>query len=105
MYEDKLLLKLRIERLKSSRSYSQQPPSRCHHLLQTPQVERSDAAANEYVTRTQYIYTEVRGNEQQIYAGTVFHTLTVIDGALKMKLKRVNLLNCDAALPSIQLFM
>jgi 3-phenylpropionate/cinnamic acid dioxygenase small subunit len=104
-YEDKLLLKLRVERLKSPRAFSQKPASRCHHVLQQPEVERSDPAANEYVVRTQYIYTETRGDEQQQYACTAFHTLTVQDGALKVRLKRVNLLNCDAALPSIQLFL
>ncbi len=40
LYEDKLLRDLRIERLKSPRAFSQQPPSRCHHLLQMPTVER-----------------------------------------------------------------
>ena len=40
LYEDKLLRDLRIERLKSPRAFSQQPPSRSHHLLQTPTVER-----------------------------------------------------------------
>jgi 3-phenylpropionate/cinnamic acid dioxygenase small subunit len=104
-YEDRLLLKLRVERLKSSRAYSQQPPSRCHHLLQLPEVEKSDPAANEHIVRTQCIYTETRGDEQQIYACTAFHTLTVEEDRLKMRLKRVNLLNCDAALPSIQLFI
>ena len=39
-YEDRLLLKLRIERLKSPRAFSQQPPSRCHHLLQLPETWR-----------------------------------------------------------------
>ena len=39
MYEDKLLRELRIERLKSPRVFSQQPPSRCHHLMQMPTVE------------------------------------------------------------------
>ena len=104
-YEDKLLLKLRVERLKSPRAFSQKPHSRCHHVLQQPEVERSDPAANEYVVRTQYLYTETRGDEQQQYACTAFHTLTVQDGGLKVRLKRVNLLNCDAALPSIQLFL
>jgi 3-phenylpropionate/cinnamic acid dioxygenase small subunit len=104
-YEDQLLLKLRIERLKSPRAFSQQPPSRCHHLLQQPEVEKLNAAANEYVTRTQFIYTETRGDDSQRYAGTVFHTLTLADGRLRMRLKRVNMLNCDAMLPSIQLFM
>jgi 3-phenylpropionate/cinnamic acid dioxygenase small subunit len=104
-YEDMLLLKLRIERLKSPRAFSQQPASRCQHLLQAPEVERSDPAANEHVVRTQYIYTETHGDEQQMYACTAFHTLAMVDGALKIRLKRVNLLNCDAVLPSIQLFL
>jgi 3-phenylpropionate/cinnamic acid dioxygenase small subunit len=56
-YEDKLLLQLRIERLKSPLAYSQKPASRCHHLLQTPEVEKRDLAKGEYLTRTQFIYT------------------------------------------------
>jgi hypothetical protein len=39
LYEDKLLRELRIERLKSPRAFSQQPPTRSLHLLQTPTVE------------------------------------------------------------------
>jgi 3-phenylpropionate/cinnamic acid dioxygenase small subunit len=103
-YEDALLRQLRVERLRSPRAFSQQPPSHSHHLLQTPEVERVDAAANEYVTRTQFLYTEAQGDAQIHLAGTVFHTLTVVDDALRLRLKRVDLLNCDAALPSIQLF-
>ncbi|MET0859187.1 MAG: aromatic-ring-hydroxylating dioxygenase subunit beta [Telluria sp.] len=105
MYEDKLLLKLRIERLKNVRSYSQQPASRSHHLLQVPDVEQADDAAGIYVTRTQFIYTEAQGNVQQMYAGTVFHTLARVEGQLRITLKRVDLLNSDASLPAIQLFM
>lgn len=104
-YEDRLLLELRVERLKSPRAFSQQPPSRCHHLLQTPTVETFDAAANRFVVRTEFHYTEAQGDETQFYVGTFFHHLTVHDGALKMTLKRVNLLNCDAALPAVQLFI
>ena len=105
MYEDKLLLKLRIERLKNPRAYSQQPASRSHHLLQAPQVEDAGGHAGEYLVRTQFIYTEAQGDAQQMYAGTVFHTLVRDGGRLMIRLKRVNLLNCGAALPSIQLFM
>ncbi|HMN80947.1 MAG TPA: aromatic-ring-hydroxylating dioxygenase subunit beta [Burkholderiaceae bacterium] len=104
-YEDRLLLKLRIERLKNPRSYSQHPESRGHHVLQMPEVETMDPQSNEYRTRTSLIYTETRGDEQQQYAVTVLHTLTMIDGRLRILLKRVNLLNCDAALPSIQMFI
>ena len=105
MYEDKLLRDLRIERLKSPRAFSQQPPSRCHHLLQTPTVEEFDEPGNRYVVRSEFHYTEAQGDEVQMYVGTCFHPLTAREGALKMTLKRVNLLNCDAALPAVQLFI
>jgi 3-phenylpropionate/cinnamic acid dioxygenase small subunit len=105
LYEDKLLRNLRIERLKSPRAFSQQPPSRCHHLLQMPTVETFDPAANRFVVRTEFHYTESQGDELQFYVGTFLHHLSVRDGALRMTLKRVNLLNCDAALPAVQLFI
>jgi 3-phenylpropionate/cinnamic acid dioxygenase small subunit len=105
LYEDKLLRTLRIERLKSPRAYSQQPPSRAHHLLQTPTVESADAAANAYVLRTEFHYTEAQGDEIEFFVGTVYHHLTMHEGELRMTLKRVNLLNSDAALPAVQLFI
>ena len=100
-YEDKLLLKLRIERLKQPTAYSQKPASRCHHLLQTPEIEKSER--DEVVVRTSFIYTETRGDESQRYAAVAWHTL--VGEPLKIRLKRVDILNCDAALPSIQLFL
>ncbi|TFZ00842.1 phenylpropionate dioxygenase [Ramlibacter henchirensis] len=105
MYEDKLLRDLRIERLKSPRAFSQQPPSRPHHLLQTPTVETFDAAANRYVVRTEFHYTESQGDELHFFVGHTLHELTVQGGALRITLKRVNLLNPDAALPAVQLFI
>ena len=100
-YEDKLLLKLRIERLKQPTAYSQKPASRCHHLLQAPEIEKSQK--DEFVVRTSFIYTETRGDESQRYAAVAWHTL--VGDPMKIRLKRVDILNCDAALPSIQLFL
>jgi len=100
-YEDRLLLKLRIERLKQPTAYSQKPASRCHHVLQTPEVEKSKK--DEFLIRTNFIYTETRGDESQRYAAVAWHTL--VGNPLKIRLKRVDILNCDAALPSIQLFL
>ena len=34
MYEDMLLLTIRVERLSGERTFSQKPKSRCHHILQ-----------------------------------------------------------------------
>jgi 3-phenylpropionate/cinnamic acid dioxygenase small subunit len=105
LYEDKLLRTLRVERLKSPRAFSQQPPSRSHHLLQMPVIESSDASANLHVLRTPFHYTEVQLDQQNLFVGTFYHHLTLDAGRLRMKLKRVNLLNSDCALPAVQLFI
>jgi 3-phenylpropionate/cinnamic acid dioxygenase small subunit len=105
MYEDKLLLSIRVERLKGARTFSQKPKSRCHHVLQTPQVDSRDANANRYVTWTPIHYVETRMDEQALYAAWLTHHLSVEDGRLRIKLKRVDLINCDAAFGNIQLFM
>ncbi|MCY1218216.1 2-halobenzoate 1,2-dioxygenase small subunit [compost metagenome] len=105
MYEDRLLLQLRIERMRNPRAFSLQPESRCLHVLQCPEVISLRHDENAWLTRTRYIYVETRGDEQQVYACTAEHTLVSEDGVLKIRQKRVNLLNCDAALPSVQLFM
>ena len=102
-YEDKLLLQLRIERLKSPLAYSQKPASRCLHVLQEPEIEKRERG--QVVTRTPFIYTETRGDDSQRYAATAWHTLVMDASKLKIRLKRVDILNCDAALPSIQLFL
>lgn len=105
MYEDTLLLKVRIERLKGARTFSQQPISRCHHLLQTPTVETRDDVAGLYTTRTAFHFVETRRDEQTLYAGWATHTLRVTAAGLRIQLKRVDLVNCDAAFGSMQLFM
>ena len=105
MYEDRLLLQLRIERMRNPRAFSLQPESRCLHVLQCPEILPGRGDENVYLARTRYIYVETRGDEQQMYACTAEHMLVLQDGVLKIRQKRVNLLNCDAALPSIQLFM
>ena len=105
MHEDKMLLRVRVERLKGQRTFSQKPKSRCHHLLQTPQIESRDDDASVYVTWTPMHYVETRLDEQTLYAAWATHTLVLVDGALRIRLKRVDIVNCDAAFGSIQLFM
>jgi 3-phenylpropionate/cinnamic acid dioxygenase small subunit len=105
LYEDKLLRELRVERLKSPRAYSQQPPSRALHLLQLPTLESSDAAAQRFVMRTPFHYTEAQGDEIETFVGTAYHHLVREQGVLRLRLKRVDLLNGEAALPAVQLFI
>ena len=106
LYEDKLLRELRIERLKSPRAFSQQPPTRSLHLLQAPTVEPSyPARPDERLVRTVFQYTESQGDELNTFVGVCWHRLVVEGGALRIRQKRVDLINSDAALPAVQLFI
>jgi 3-phenylpropionate/cinnamic acid dioxygenase small subunit len=105
MYEDKLLLRVRVERLAGARTFSQQPRSRSHHLLQQPTVEQADRDAGRYTLRAAFHYVETRLDRQDLYAGWVTHELVTQEGQLRIRLKRVDLVNCDAAFENINLFM
>lgn len=105
MLEDKLLLKARIERLAGERTFSQQPESRCQHVLQRPSIVSFEPERDRFILRTRYIYVESRGGAQQVLACTATHTLRSVDGSLAILEKRVDLLDAGAPLPMIQLFM
>ncbi len=103
--EDKFLLKVRIERLKNPLSHSQQQPSFCQHVLQRPEVANRDNEKRECSLRTPFVYLETRLDEQIVLGGVAHHDLRWEDGRLRIAVKRIELLNRDAALPSIQLFL
>jgi 3-phenylpropionate/cinnamic acid dioxygenase small subunit len=106
LYEDKLLRELRIERLKSPRAFSQQPPTRSLHLLQAPTVEPDDPSRpGERLVRTTFQYTESQGDELNTFVGVCWHRLVVEGAELRIRQKRVDLINSDAALPAVQLFI
>jgi 3-phenylpropionate/cinnamic acid dioxygenase small subunit len=101
-YEDRLLLRLRIERLRR-RPPSQHPESWSQHVLQAPEIEAAEG--DSWMVRTAFHYAEARGDAMQTLTGVARHHLVRQDRALRIRLKRVDLLNCEAALPSIQLFL
>jgi len=104
MFEDKLLLKVRIARLRNPHAYSQAQPSWCQHILQAPTVEDRGASTGVAVLRTAFLYVESQHDHQEVYAGVVWHHLKRVGERLVIGLKKVELLNCEAALPSLQLF-
>ena len=103
MWEDYFMLRLRVERLNGARTFSQKPKSRCHHVIQRPFVDVFDPEAGRFETNTSMHYVETRLDEQQLLALTATHQLRLIDGALRIANKKVELVNSDAAFGNIQL--
>jgi hypothetical protein len=55
--------------------------------------------------RCAFHYVETRLDAQTLFVGWATHELVLIDGALRIQQKRVDLVNCDAAFGNINLFM
>ena len=103
-FEDRLVLRIRIERLNSTRVFSQQPPSHCQHVLQKPELLSS--VGGTFETRTPFVYLEAQLDQQIVLGGSLHHQIVVVDeGIYKIRRKRIELLNRDAALPSIQMLI
>lgn len=101
--EDRLLLSLRVARLRSPKVYSMQPPARGQHVLQASVVvSQSDTVCE---LRTAFVYAESRAGRQVVLPGRYTHRLVHEGQAWKIRLKRVDLLESDQALPIIQLFV
>ena len=103
MWEDQFMLRLRVERLAGARTFSQKPKSRCHHVLQRPWVDEIDNASGSYRVTTQMHYVETRLDEQMLLALTARHDLVRDGDRLRIRQKRVDIRNCDAAFGNIQL--
>lgn len=103
LYDDRLLRQVHLQRLRSERAHSQQPPGRCHHLLQPSQLLGQNGAL--YTLRTPFIYTELRGGRTTQLPGTARHELRATPEGLRIVLKRVELLHAAEALPAIEFYI
>jgi 3-phenylpropionate/cinnamic acid dioxygenase small subunit len=99
IYDDRRLLETRVRRLASPRIYSQEPRSRTSRIVTNVTVEGADDNATE--VRSKFMIVEYRREEQRIFAGTYRHTLVATGGDIRIALKRVDLVNCDAPMDGL----
>ena len=100
-YDDRDLMKTRIDRLEHPRIHVQTPPSRTAHLVGNVVVEEADAAKGEYLIGSTVIMVEYREDKQRLFAGRQQHRLRRDGDGLRIVQKRVDLINCDAALDAM----
>jgi 3-phenylpropionate/cinnamic acid dioxygenase small subunit len=96
-YDDRDLMKTRIDRLEHPRIHVQTPPSRTAHLVGNVVIDEADSAKNEYVIGSTVIMVEYRDDTQRVFAGRQHHRLRRDGGSFRIVQKRVDLINCDSA--------
>lgn len=100
MYDDRRLLETRVRRLSSPRIYSQEPRSRTSRVVTNVSVEPSGSQPGSFV-RSKFTIVEFRRGQQRLFAGSYFHHLVVLQNSIRIAAKRVDLVNCDAAMDGL----
>jgi 3-phenylpropionate/cinnamic acid dioxygenase small subunit len=98
IYDDRRLLETRVRRLASPRIYSQEPRSRTSRIVTNVTLEES---SQEALVRSKFMMIEFRRNAQRLFGGTIFHRLVRHEAGVRIRLKRVDLVNCDAPLDGL----
>jgi 3-phenylpropionate/cinnamic acid dioxygenase small subunit len=96
-YDDRDLMKTRVDRLEHPRIHVQTPPSRTAHVIGNVMVDAADDAAGEYVVSSSVVMVEYRDDHQRMFAGRQTHRLRRSGDGLRIVQKRVDLINCDSA--------
>jgi benzoate/toluate 1,2-dioxygenase beta subunit len=96
-YDDRELMKTRVDRLEHPRIHVQTPPSRTAHLVGNIIVEEADETTGEYLVGSTFIMVESRDDQQRVFAGRQHHRLRRDGASFRIAQKRVDLINCDSA--------
>jgi len=99
MYDDRRLLETRVRRLSSPKIYSQEPRSRTSRIVTNATIESTDNGVTK--VRSKFVMVEYRREEQRLFAGTYLHDLVVIDSAIRIAFKKIDLVNCDAPMDGL----
>ncbi len=94
--EDKLMMEIRKGRVSHPNAWSQAPLWMTNHVVSHVAVE--SAAADQIEVRSRFHMMELRRDSIRHFGGNYRHSLVRAgDGALKIKLQRVDLFNAQAA--------
>ena len=99
-YDDRELMKTRIDRLEHPLIHVQTPPSRTVHLVSNVTVE-PDTGTGEFVVSSNVLMVEYRLDRQRLFAGRQRHRLRYHDSRWLIAEKRVDLVNCDSAFEAL----
>jgi benzoate/toluate 1,2-dioxygenase beta subunit len=100
MYDDRRLLETRVRRLADPRIYSQEPRSRTSRIVTNVTIEPGNGEPGRLV-RSKFILIEYRRETQRLFAGTYLHRLVGDGEDMRIAVKRVDLVNCDAPLDGL----
>ena len=105
MYEKSLLRAVRLKRYRHPNAMSLQPVPHSVHTVSNVMLDTFDEKSGLCEVNSRFVMLEYRRDITQTYAGAYSHTLEFRDDTFKICMKKVELINCDGVLSSIQLYI
>ena len=103
IYETELLRAVRIKRFKHPNAFSLQPKPRSVHIVSNVMLDDYDE--DHCIVTSRFIMFQYRREEQDIFGGTYTHDLARVGDSYRIRKKRVDLVNCDAPMSNILLYL
>ena len=97
VYDRRGQLRSRIQRLKETLWLKEQAP-RLKRVIGNMEIEEG---AGDITVTSNFILAELHRHDQMIWAGTTTHKLVAHDGSMRIKYKKVVLLNNNEPLPNM----
>jgi p-cumate 2,3-dioxygenase beta subunit len=99
IYDDRVRLQQRVERLMSGAVLAQDPPPRMRRVLSNIEIEAEGA---DITAGSNFVLIYARGGGQQIWAGRTIHALRPDADGFRIRRKTVLLVNADQEMPLLQ---
>ncbi len=102
-FENKALMRMRAERLQHPRAHGMAAPIRTSRVLGNVLIHGVDGG--DIVVRSRFHLTEAQDGRQRVFAGLYVHRLAATKDGLRIRVKRVDLVNADSPHEAMQVFI
>jgi len=103
-YDDRTIMEVRRRNLKHPRAASKEFPIRSSHIIGNIRMLEGDNK-DCLTVKSNFHCAHYADNRQQFFAGKYQHELLKVDDVWRIQHKRVDLINCDAALGAILIYI
>jgi benzoate/toluate 1,2-dioxygenase beta subunit len=111
--ENRMMMEMRVIRVTHPNAFSQEFPTRTSHVVGGVMLDPANGAdadggiehRADLVVRSSQHILEYRKEDQRMFGGLVRHWLRRDGDGFKIALKRIDLINCDAPMETVQLFL
>lgn len=105
IYETAMLRAVRIKRFRHPNAFSLQPRPRTVHFVSNVILDGRDPDSGLYQVNSRVLMVQYRRTAQDLFAAACNYHLAQGDSGLRIARKRVDLVNCDAALGNILVYL